>query len=387
MNALFSPAFKNAQPSARTVLPQAVLSQIGFPQIALGAIAALLTWSSATPISQAQSTQNAQNVPEIPAFPSSPVRSTARSDVSLLKSGDQIDVTVLGFPELSGQQRVTASGTVQIPLVGNILLNGLTPQQATARVTTALLPYVRRPQVSVTLLSISPPRISITGAVRRPGPHLVVPPDLPEGDFSDLTDGDFQTLSYALILAGGVTPEANLRNITIRRPVNPNVPGVGGRTAVSEVEVDLWRVIQQGDLGADLRIYDGDEIVVPVAALSSDEQQALLSSTVAPTSIAVQVAGEVRSPGTVQVGPTSDLMTALAAAGGPTNEARSSIDLFRIGPEGRLNQQSFEFGDTTEPLRDGDVIVVEQRRSVGVLNFLSLLFGPLGDFVDTLRLF
>ncbi len=348
---------------------------------------------SDTPTSDT-STSNTPAETQVPVQPAVPRRATVLPDSSLLKSGDQIAVTVLGFPELSGEQRLTAGGTIQMPLVGNVELSGLTPLQATERVSTALLPYVRRPQVSVTLLSISPPRISVTGAVRRPGPHLVVPPNLPAGEFSDLSDGDFQTLSYALILAGGVTPEADLRNITIRRAAIPgtsrvaSAAGVADGTVANEVQVDLWRVIRQGELAADLRVYDGDEIIVPAAALSDADQQALLSSTVAPTSISVQVAGEVREPGTVQVGATADLLTALAAAGGPTNEARrSSIDLFRMGPEGQLTQQTFEFGDASEPLRDGDVIVVAQRRSVGILNFLSLLFGPLGDFVNTIELF
>lgn len=315
--------------------------------------------------------------------------SNPRGDVSLLKSGDQVDVTVLGFPELSGQQRITADGSIQIPLAGSITLSGLTPVQATAEITSALRPYVRRPQVSVTLVSIRAPRISVTGEVQRPGPHLVVPPDLPAGDFSDLTDGDFQTLSYALILAGGITPNADLRNITIRRRVVPGgtAPLLLNGLSPTELQVDLWQVIQGGALEADLRIYDGDEIIVPTAQLDSGEQQTLLSSTVAPTSITVQVAGEVRRPGQVQVAATADFNTAIAAAGGPTNDARSSVDLFRIGPDGRLTQQTLAFGDNSGPLRSGDVIVIERSRTVDVLTFLGLLLNPIGDLSNAIRTF
>lgn len=311
------------------------------------------------------------------------------ANLSLLKSGDQVGITVVGFPEFSGQQRVAADGTIQLPLTGSIQLGGLTPDQATTAITTALYPYVRRPQVSVTLLSIRPPRISITGEVRRPGPYLVVPPDLPKSDTTDVAGGDFQTLSYALILAGGVTPDADLRNIIIRR----QVPGgtkpaiLAANNAQTELKVDLWQVIQSGDLGVDLRIYDGDEIVVPMAQLSGSDQQTLLASTVAPTAITVQVAGEVRRPGTVQVPATADMNTAIAAAGGPTNEAQSSIGLFRMAADGRLTQQTLELGDNSGPLRDGDILLIERTRTVDFLTFLNLLMNPLGDLANVIRTF
>lgn len=333
----------------------------------------------AAPLSLAQT----EPLPEL-----SPAFATA-SNVSLLKSGDQVEITVVGFPELSGLQRLTSDGTIQLPLAGSILLSGLTLAQATEQIAMALRPYVRRPQVSVALLSVRPPSISVTGEVRRPGPYLVVPPNLPESDFSDLTGGDFQTLSYALILAGGVTPDADLRNIIIRRRVGPGTktPIAGESSSPTELRVDLWQVIQSGELAADLRIYEGDEIVVPTAQLSSSDQQTLLSSTVAPTNITVQVAGEVQKPGQVQVGATADLNTAVAAAGGPTNDAQESADLFRIGPDGRLTQQTLTLGDDSGPLRDGDIIVLEQRRTVGVLTFLNLLLNPIGDFANLIRLF
>lgn len=309
-------------------------------------------------------------------------------DITPLKSGDQVEITVIGFPELSGRQRLTADGAIQLPLAGTIRLGGLTPAQATEQVTIALRPYVRRPQVSVTLLSVRPPRISVTGEVRRPGPHLVVPPDLPEGEFSDLTGGDFQNLSYALVLAGGVTPSADIRNIVIRRQTQPGtaVP-TPALAAPVELNVDLWEVIQAGDLEADLRIYDGDEIVVPTAQLSDNEQQTLLTSTVSPTAITVQVAGEVRRPGQVEIAPTANVNTALGAAGGLTNDAKKSISLLRVDDQGQLTQQDLEYGEDSGPLRDGDVILVERKRSVNILSFLGLLLNPLGRLTNVLRLF
>ncbi|MEO1621876.1 MAG: polysaccharide biosynthesis/export family protein, partial [Cyanobacteria bacterium J06632_3] len=62
-----------------------------------------------------------------------------------LKPGDVVAITVLGFAELSGQQQISSTGTVQLPLGGPIFVGGFTPVEARATLIQALLPYVRRP--------------------------------------------------------------------------------------------------------------------------------------------------------------------------------------------------------------------------------------------------
>lgn len=302
--------------------------------------------------------------------------------INRLKSGDRVRITVLGFPDLSGEQLILADGTLQLPFAGVLPIAGLTPAEAIDTITASLRPYVRRPQVGLAVVNLRAPRISITGEVVRPGPRLLLPPttqSTPSAPTSiNSSTEDFQTLSYALILAGGVTPNADLRNIVVRRVVSGPVDlGAQATAPKTEIRIDLWQTIQRGDLAGDPRIADGDEIVVPTAPLSRGEQNQLLSSTVSPVSITVQVAGEVRRPGTVQVSPTAGVSTAVAAAGGPTDKARKSMTLLRLSPEGRLERQTFAFGDNTISARDGDVLIADKAGLNKIFDTLGTILNPL----------
>jgi polysaccharide biosynthesis/export protein len=314
----------------------------------------------------------AQDAQPLPA----PSVSASPNQASLLKSGDRISVTVLGFPDLSQDQLISADGTIQLPLVGNVSVSGLSPAQVSTQLTDAFRPYVRRPQVSVNLLGIRPLRISVIGEVRRPGPLVVTPPSATGTQQTEITDGEVYTLSYALMLAGGLMPNADLRRITVRRQAIAASPLVV--TEPTEIQVNLWEILQSGSLSSDLRLQDGDEIVVPTAVLTSAEQQQLLSSSLAPTEISIQVAGEVNRPGQIAIAPNADVNTAVAAAGGITTAGvRSKVRLLRMGANGQLEQQTFRFGEASLPLQEGDVIVVERRDSQRILDFVGQVLNPL----------
>lgn len=241
------------------------------------------------------------------------------SSIHRLKSGDRIRLTVTGFPDLSGEQIIMADGMLQLPLAGAIAIAGRTPTEAVSAITEALRPYIRRPQVGLAVVSIRPSRISVTGEVLRPGPRFVVAmePDRNASTPANTGGESFQTVSYALLLAGGITPNADIRNVVIRRA---ELRPMGDRSEfpsqpeIAEIKVDLWQAIQRGDLASDPQILDGDEIIVPTAQVSSAEQQQFLASTVAPAKITVQVAGQVQRPGSVNIVPTSGVTAAIAAA-------------------------------------------------------------------------
>lgn len=305
------------------------------------------------------------------SVPSPDHASLSQAEV-LLKPGDRLNLTVAGFPDLSGEQMIMSDGTIQLPMVGVIGVAGLSSTQANAALTEALRPYVRRPQVALSVLSLSPLQISVTGEVLRPGPRTLSPAE---------AQADPITLSDALILSGGITPNADLRNIVIRRAA------LSGETASGqEVRVNLWQAIQQGALVADVPIYDGDEIHVPAAPVNQADQQLLLASTLAPDQITVQVAGEVNRPGQVEVSPTTGISEAVAAAGGPTDKAdQDSLRLFRLSATGQLEQQTFEFGESSEPLRNGDLIVVEKSTADGILDTVGRLLPALNPLFLLLR--
>lgn len=282
-----------------------------------------------------------------------------------LKTGDQLTVSVVGFPDLSGEHVVSTDGTIQVPLVGYVTIAGMTPAQIVPQLTEALLPYVRRPQVSLAVTALSPIRVSVTGAVVEPGPRLL--------SATREVEGRILTLSDTLVLAGGITPDADLRSITIRR-LTPN--------GLEDVRVNLWSAIQGGDLDADPKILDGDEVIVPKAIASTVDQQMLLASTVAPDEITIHVAGEVQRPGQIGITPSADVSAAVAAAGGLTVDADTEgVVLYRMAADGRLAERTFAFGDASTTLMQGDLIVVTPsgRGNVGDnFDFLDRVLNPFG---------
>lgn len=294
-----------------------------------------------------------------------------------LKPGDVVSINVLGFDNLSGQQQVSAAGTVQLPLGGAVFVGGYAPAATIAVITEALRPYIKRPQVSVALVSASPIRISVSGEVQSPGPRLLDPQN---------SDSQAErlppTLSTALVASGGITPSADLRNIVIRRPA----AGPGGALAYGEFRVNLWEAVSSGNLQSDPRIFSGDEIIVPTADVADIDQRTLLSSTVAPDQITVQVAGEVTSPGQLQVSPLVGVSGAVAAAGGPTVDANTEdVVVLRMLPDGRVDQLLYTFGEASEPLIEGDVVFVESSGRGGVGNafdFLGRILSPFGSLLD-----
>ncbi|WAL62601.1 SLBB domain-containing protein [Thermocoleostomius sinensis] len=359
------------------------------PSIAIAILSVFGVGTATVAQSISPTEQRAEPIPE-QTVPAMSVNS-ALSDVSWsdpsstpLKAGDRLQVTVVGFPELSGEQLVTSNGGIQLPMAGLIQVSGLTPPQAVAKITDALLPYVRYPQVGLSVVAFSPIRVSITGEVRHPGPRVMSAATASTQATSPIPTSSAMTLSEALTLAGGITPNADVQNILIRRTVHhhddsgsSNPPAV----ARTEIPVDLWQAIQTGDLSADPRLQDGDEIIVPTIQVAHSYQRQLLASTIAPAQITVQVAGEVLNPGQIQVDPRSGVSEAVAAAGGPTDDANTrSIELLRM-VDGRLERQTYDFGDASSPLLDGDVIVVSKSNSSSLLDSLGRIIPLLNPFL------
>lgn len=116
---------------------------------------------------------------------------------------DAIDFEIYGVPELKKTLRVNSSGFIALPLVGNLSVAGMTGQQAEQAIAAAYADkYLQNPQVSVTIKEFTVRRLTIEGAVGRPGMYAVT---------SDLT------LLRALALAGGGAKYADLTEIMLYR--------------------------------------------------------------------------------------------------------------------------------------------------------------------------
>ncbi|MFM6278324.1 MAG: SLBB domain-containing protein, partial [Dolichospermum sp.] len=161
----------------------------------------------------------------------------------------------------------------------------------------------------------SPRTVVVIGQVYRPGSYLVTAGSTGGGDGGASGSG-LPTVMRSLQLAGGITSLADVRKIKLRRPTR-----IGTEQTI---DINLWQLLQSGDINQDIVIQDGDTIVVPTAVdISAAEATQLAKTTLSPNTIEVGVVGEVKRPGAVRLQPNSSLNQALLAAGG-FNDSRAS---------------------------------------------------------------
>jgi polysaccharide biosynthesis/export protein len=203
-----------------------------------------------------------------------------------LGAGDNIKIEVFNVPELSGTQTIAPDGTINVSLIGAVKLEGLGLDEANALLREKLNPFLVRNIVNVSLISPRPLNIAIVGEVNRPGPRF-----LTYVGTAGL-GSNAATLTRALESASGITSRADISNIQISRR-----DGTLGRRII---KVNLQDLLEKGDISQDIRILDGDSILVPPLSQASASQTRIVSnSTFSPDSFTIQVAivGEVNRVG------------------------------------------------------------------------------------------
>lgn len=155
-----------------------------------------------------------------------------------LAPNDLLEFDIFGVPDMKRDVRVNASGLVSLPLIGPMPIAGLTAQDAEKLIAARYAEkYLQNPQVSLFIKEFTTQRITIEGAVAKPGIYPVT--------------GQL-TLLRALALAGGGAQYADLSEIMLYR-----IHLDGKREAF---KFDLQKV-RSGDI-ADPDIKSDDVIVV-----------------------------------------------------------------------------------------------------------------------------
>jgi polysaccharide export outer membrane protein len=308
----------------------------------------------------------------------------------VLGPGDQIQLDIFDVPELSGAAAgrfvILVDGSINLPWVGKVPVQGLTLDQASSAVTKAYAPFIRDPLITVNLITARTLRISVAGEVKRPGAYVISP----EGTTNTILVGDaavgggvpnqWPTVTQAIQSAGGVTQSADLRRVQVRRPLSDG--------SLEVIDLNLWELLRAGDLGQDVRLRDRDTLVIPTAtALSDEEALRLGSANFSPSSIKVNVVGEVKNPATVEVPPNTPLNQALLAAGGVDRRRgrTGKVELIRLNPNGTASRRIINVDlaagvneETNPSLRDYDTIIVGRTGLTTARDFLDNLLAPLG---------
>ncbi|NEP19000.1 MAG: hypothetical protein F6J97_19235 [Leptolyngbya sp. SIO4C1] len=310
----------------------------------------------------------------------------------LLGVGDYLRVDVFNIPDYSGEFRVLSGGVLNLPVAGPVAVEGLSIQQAATQVEQQLMQYVRRPYVTLSVLKTRPLQIAIAGEVNRPGTYR-----LGIDDDADATSPELPTLTQVIELAGGITQSADIRQIQVQRRLPPgNLSALRGQRSSQTVAINLWDLLQAGDLEEDLRLQDGDRILIPTAtALNPDEIAELATASFSPDQISVNVVGEVEAPGSIVVPPNTPLNQAILAAGGFNNRARrGTVNLVRLNPNGTVSQRAIEIDFTqgindemNPPLRPNDTVIVQRSGLARISDTVGTVLSPVRDAFGILRLF
>ena len=102
-----------------------------------------------------------------PATPA-PNASPAAPDNYVLASGDQIEITIFGEPDLTRTVAIKPDGVIALPLVNQVKASGKTAAQLEAELIRLYSKYLRKPSISVIVRQFRMDRVYVMGEVSRP---------------------------------------------------------------------------------------------------------------------------------------------------------------------------------------------------------------------------
>jgi polysaccharide export outer membrane protein len=154
---------------------------------------------------------------------------------------DLLDIEVLNLEGAKRTVRVNAAGSVTLPLIGPIIVAGLTQEQIESHIGGLYgEKYLQNPQVSVFIREFTTERITIDGAISKPGIYPLV---------------GQMTLLRVIALAGGFGSIANRNEVKLFRN------GDKGDRVVATFDIDRIRSGQDPDppiRGDDLIVIQRD---------------------------------------------------------------------------------------------------------------------------------
>lgn len=283
---------------------RALFRLILVPLLALAAATPSFALQTQAEIDQAIRAQAQTAAPAAAAQPVQPALDAGY----VLGPGDVIEVSVLGNDEFKTRARVRSDGTIPLPFLGNVPVQGQTPSSFAQRVGAALTSggYYTAPVMSVEVVSYASRYVIVLGAVASPGLQPV--------------DRDYR-LSEILARVGGVRGDG-ADYVQLRR------------ASGEELKLD-FNEIAMGGPNEDPLVSAGDKIFVPIAET-------------------FYIYGQVNAPGAYALKDAMTLRKAIARSGGLTASGSDKrVSVFRSGDKVKLQ--------LNESVKPGDVIVVGER--------------------------
>lgn len=271
-----------------------------------------------------------------------------------LGPGDEVIIDIWGTSQNTIRRQISPDGTINIEKIGPVSLNGMTVAEANEylkKVMGKTYSGLDTPdgtlEISLTLGNTRTIQINVMGEIVQPGTYAL---------------SSFSTVFHALYRAGGVNGIGSLRNVQVVRE---------GRTVAT---VDVYEFIMQGKTQDDIRLQEGDVIIVPA-------YEAL-----------VKVSGNVKRPMKFEMKKDETLATLIRYAGGFSAEAytRSLRVVRQNGEEYEINTVK-EDNYTHYRMRNGDVVTADAilNRFTNKLEVRGAVYRPgiyqLNGEINTIR--
>ncbi len=234
----------------------------------------------------------------------------------LLGAGDVVRLSVYGSPDLSIETRVSESGHITFPLLGQVAVGGLSVAAAEKKIAGQLEKggYIKRAQVNMLVTTLASQQVSVLGQVNRPGRYPV--------------EGRRKVLDM-LALAGGIHGDGGDMISLVRTR--------DGKT--TRETIDVVDMVHKGELDKDYEVAGGDIIFVERAPRA-------------------YVTGEVGRPGPFRLERGMTVQQAISAGGGLSPRGSDNgIKITRRDANGKPVTLDVQAGD---PVQVDDVIVVRE---------------------------
>jgi polysaccharide export outer membrane protein len=259
---------------------------------------------------------------------------------------DLLEIGIYGQEKLNRTLRVSGQGDITMPLLGAVKVAGSTPQKIENHLRELYdAKYLVNPQITVMVKEFRYQRVSVTGAVAKPGTYELIGP---------------RTLLEVLSLAGGLAsqtssiPAGDVINVTRHpSPHDPSGTKKGGASQISNpptetVVINLRRLVSGESPDLNIMVANGDVVHVPFADTA-------------------YVMGSVKQPKSVAVKENLTVSQAVAMAGGlDPLLATNNITIMRFDKQGspisiKANLNSIMARNEPDiPIKGSDVIIVNE---------------------------
>jgi len=234
-----------------------------------------------------------------------------------LGAGDILRISVYNQPDLQTEVEVSESGTVMMPLVGEVAVGGKTRLEAASALGESLKRggYFKEVDVVIRILEYHSQQVAVLGEVAKPGRYPITRPS---------------TVAEVIALAGGITTKGSYVVTVVQS---------GENGAVRNQEVNVNDQIGAAAAGKALLLRAGDTVTVPPAPV-------------------FYIYGEVRQPGAYPLAANMTVVQALSVGGGITGRGTErGIRLERRAADGTVRAYSVKGLDR---LQANDVLRVPE---------------------------